>query len=49
MKFIIDAQLPKKIALLFHENGFDAKHTLDLPNKIKTTDSEILSISDLEK
>lgn len=39
--FIVDAQLPYGIAILLRKNGFDAIHTDDLPNKAKTTDSEI--------
>lgn len=39
--FIVDAQLPYGIAILFRKNGFDAIHTDDLPNKAKTTDDEI--------
>lgn len=31
MKFLIDAQLPRRMALWLGETGHDAKHTLDLP------------------
>ena len=45
MKFILDAQLPKKLALFFQYKGFDALHTLDLPSKNTTKDSEINTLS----
>ena len=45
MKFLIDAQLPKVLAEFFRERGFDAVHTLELPNKNVTGDSEINRIS----
>jgi predicted nuclease of predicted toxin-antitoxin system len=32
MKFIVDAQLPRKLALWLQSQGFDALHTLDLPD-----------------
>ena len=45
MKFLIDAHLPKKLADLIKYKGYDAIHTMDLPNKNYTTDSEINEIS----
>jgi predicted nuclease of predicted toxin-antitoxin system len=45
MKFIIDAQLPRKLSAFLSEKGFDSIHTLDLPKKNKTSDSEINKIS----
>lgn len=45
MKFLIDAQLPRKLSVFLNEKGFDSLHTLDLPNKNKTSDSEINKIS----
>lgn len=45
MKFLIDAQLPKALARFFRERGFDAIHTLELPNKNVTDDLEINRIS----
>jgi predicted nuclease of predicted toxin-antitoxin system len=45
MKFIVDAQLPYGIALFLREKGFDALHTNDLPDKERTSDSEIRCIS----
>lgn len=31
MKFLIDAQLPRRLANVFKEAGYEAIHTLDLP------------------
>ncbi|CAN5340619.1 hypothetical protein BH20ACI1_BH20ACI1_16450 [soil metagenome] len=49
MKFLIDAQLPKMLAAFFRKRGFDAIHTLELPNKNVTDDLEINRISLLEQ
>jgi predicted nuclease of predicted toxin-antitoxin system len=45
MKFIVDAQLPKRIARLLQSEGYDAVHTLDLPQQNATPDAMINSIS----
>ena len=45
IKFLVDAQLPKKLSLLLEYRGYDSIHTLNLPNKNKTKDSEINNIS----
>ena len=45
IKFLIDAQLPPSLAIVLKEKGFDAIHTLSLPNKNLTTDEEICQIS----
>ena len=45
MKFIIDAQLPRKLSSYIIELGYDSIHTLDLPNGNYTPDSEINKIS----
>ena len=45
MKFIVDAQLPYRIALFLRDKGFDALHTNDLPDKEYTKDSQIRDIS----
>lgn len=49
MRFIVDAQLSRKISFFLHEHDHDAIHTLDLPNKNKTSDIEISKISISEK
>ncbi|HEX9067738.1 MAG TPA: DUF5615 family PIN-like protein [Ktedonobacterales bacterium] len=45
MKFLIDAQLPRRLAAVLRMAGHDALHTLDLPNGNRTTDMEINAIS----
>jgi len=45
MKFLVDAQLPYGIALFLRDKGFDALHTNDLPDKERTLDNQIRSIS----
>ncbi|WP_413172897.1 DUF5615 family PIN-like protein [Anabaena azotica] len=49
MKFLIDAQLPVRIADLLVTLGYDVIHTKNLPLKNSTSDSEINKISILEK
>lgn len=45
MKFLLDAQLPKKLSLFLQYRGHDAVHTLDLPNQNRSRDSELNIIS----
>lgn len=45
MKFLIDAQLPRRLVYRLSDAGHDAIHTLDLPNGNRTTDVEINNIS----
>lgn len=45
MKFIIDAQLPKRLSSKLTDMGYDSVHTLDLPLKNKTSDSQISELS----
>lgn len=45
MKFLLDAQLPKKLSLFLIYKGYDALHTLDLPNQNKSKDSELNLLS----
>jgi predicted nuclease of predicted toxin-antitoxin system len=45
MKFIIDAQLPKLLAQWLRDRGYDAIHTLELPDKNRTGDDMINQIS----
>ncbi|RUM66123.1 MAG: hypothetical protein DSZ05_04845 [Sulfurospirillum sp.] len=49
IKFLIDAQLPKKLAIFLEKSGYDTLHTLDLPNQNFTKDSQINRISIEEK
>jgi predicted nuclease of predicted toxin-antitoxin system len=48
MKFLVDAQLPRRMAGWLITAGHDAKHTLDLPDKNLTTDNQLCEISELE-
>lgn len=45
MNFILDAHLPRRLAVRLCERGYDAIHTLDLPRANKTTDYEISELS----
>jgi predicted nuclease of predicted toxin-antitoxin system len=45
MKFLVDAQLPRRLTYRLREAGHDALHTLDLPNSNHTSDAEINSLS----
>ncbi len=45
MKFIVDAHLPKSLAHLLREKGFEAVHTSELPDGNDTTDDEINRLS----
>ena len=49
MKFLVDAQLPKSLAQMLSRLGFDAVHTLELPNGNLTRDYEIAKIADDEQ
>lgn len=49
MKFLLDAQLPRKLALFLSYKGYDALHTLDLPHKNRSKDSELNALSLREK
>ncbi len=41
MKFLVDAQLPRRLAREISSLGGDALHTLDLARQNRTTDKEI--------
>lgn len=43
MKFLVDAQLPRRLARWLNDIGHDAIHTLDLPNGNATPDAEIIA------
>jgi len=43
MKFLVDAQLPRRFANWLKEAGHNALHTLDLPGKNHTPDSELVT------
>lgn len=48
MKFVVDAQLPRRVAFMLREQGHDAIHTLDLPAGNRTADSTIIELADGE-
>jgi predicted nuclease of predicted toxin-antitoxin system len=43
VKWLIDAQLPPRLAALFRERGYDAIRTLDLPDGNRTPDEAIIA------
>lgn len=49
MKFLIDAQLPQRLAAHFRQAGLEAIHTLDLPDGNRTTDRIINELSIKER
>jgi predicted nuclease of predicted toxin-antitoxin system len=46
MKFLIDAQLPRRMTIWMNAAGHDAIHTLDLPARNRTSDSLIIEVAD---
>ena len=49
MKFLVDAQLPRRLVDCLLDAGHDAVHTKDLPGKNRTTDREVIELSLREK
>ncbi len=45
MKFLIDAHLPRRLALWLQDLGHEAVHMLDLPRGNRTPDAELCDIS----
>ena len=45
MKFLIDAQLPLRVAMMFRYRGYDALHTSELPQGNRTTDTALNRLS----
>jgi len=45
MKFLVDAQLPRRLVFRLREEGHEVIHTLDLPFGNRTTDSAINELS----
>jgi predicted nuclease of predicted toxin-antitoxin system len=46
VRFLIDAQLPRRAAGWLTAAGCDAVHTLDLPDGSRTTDTRIIDLAD---
>jgi len=49
MNFLVDAQLPRRLAYRLRDADHDAVHTLDLPNGNRSTDAELCEISAREQ
>lgn len=48
MKFLVDAQLPRRFCVWLRESGHDAIHTLELPQGNHTSDLEITRSAESE-
>lgn len=48
MRFIVDAQLPARLAQQLVAAGHDAIHTSDMPNGNRTTDVQIAAVAEAE-
>lgn len=48
MKFIVDAQLPRSLTVFLVQQGLDAIHTTDLPDKNRTSDQFIIDLAEKE-
>lgn len=49
MRFLVDAQLPRRLSYMLREQGHDVLHTLDLPQANRTSDAAINEQSMAEK
>lgn len=49
MKFLVDAQLPRRLSEQLQSIGHDSLHTLDLPDANQTSDDDLNRISVTEK
>lgn len=45
MRFLVDAQLPRRIGYAFRAQGHDAIHTLDLPDGNLSPDTALLEVA----
>ena len=45
MKFIVDAQLPRRLAQQLAASGHEVTHTLDLPLGNRTPDEDVLALA----
>lgn len=48
MKFLVDAQLPRRMCSWLADGGHDALHTLDLPAGNRTPDEVLIEQADLD-
>lgn len=49
MRFLVDAQLPKRLTNVLAQAGHDVVHTLDLPLGNRTPDDELIRIAEREQ
>lgn len=49
MKFLVDAQLPRRLGAWLRDRGHDALHTFDLADGNRTTDMEICRLADSDQ
>ena len=49
MRFLVDAQLPRRLAIQLQQAGFEVTHTLDLPDGNRTTDQALIILSKTEQ
>jgi predicted nuclease of predicted toxin-antitoxin system len=49
MNFLVDAQLPRRMTTWLTSAGYDARHTLDLTARNRTTDEQINDVADQEQ
>ena len=45
MRFLVDAQLPLRLAQWLNQAGHDARHTLDLPQGNRTPDEDVVAVA----
>lgn len=48
MKFLVDAQLPARLARFLNDVGHDVVHTAELPEGNRTADARIAEVADSE-
>jgi len=48
VRVLVDAHLPKRLSEFLSSHKIESKHTLDLPKKNSTPDSEIIRLADEE-
>ena len=48
MKFVVDAQLPRRLVIQLRELGYDAQHTWGLELGNRTPDDQVAQIADRE-
>lgn len=49
MNFLVDAHLPRRMVAWLVAAGCDAVHTLDLPDRNRTTDKQINNVSERDQ